>query len=94
MLSSNHEALFRLARGVCRPPGTGGMVVCRAAELMRDRVGRLALVDAVALFDGERIRAIARRSTSVRGKLTNAPTRADAAKTGCSSSSIPGITRR
>ena len=30
----------------------GGMVACRAAELMRERVGRLVFVDALTLFDG------------------------------------------
>ena len=44
---------------------SGGMVVCRAAELMRDRVGRIALVDALALLDGEKIGDIVTRSTSV-----------------------------
>ena len=58
---------------------TGGMVVCRVAELMRDRVGRLALVDALALFDGERIRDIVTRSTSVMGELVARPSREDAA---------------
>jgi pimeloyl-ACP methyl ester carboxylesterase len=58
---------------------SGGMVVCRVAELMRDRVGRLALVDALALFGGERIRDIVTRSTSVMGELTARPSRDDAA---------------
>jgi pimeloyl-ACP methyl ester carboxylesterase len=58
---------------------SGGMVVCRVAELMRDRVGRLALVDALALFGGEKIRDIVTRSTSVMGELTAAPSREDAA---------------
>jgi pimeloyl-ACP methyl ester carboxylesterase len=44
---------------------SGGMVVCRVAELMRDRVGRIALVDALALFSGEKIGDIVTRSTSV-----------------------------
>jgi pimeloyl-ACP methyl ester carboxylesterase len=56
----------------------GGMVVCRAAELLRERVGRLVLVDALALFDGEKIRDIV-RSASVMGELTAAPSRDDAA---------------
>ena len=43
---------------------SGGMVVCRVAELMRDRVGRLVLVDALALLDGEKIRDIVTRSTA------------------------------
>ncbi|OGA08503.1 MAG: hypothetical protein A2W68_05205 [Betaproteobacteria bacterium RIFCSPLOWO2_02_64_14] len=58
---------------------SGGMVVCRVAELMRDRVGRLALVDALALFGGEKIRDIVTRSTSVMGELTATPSRDDAA---------------
>ena len=44
---------------------SGGMVVCRAAELMRDRVGRLVFVDALALFDGESLRDIVTRSTDI-----------------------------
>ena len=59
---------------------SGGMVVCRAAELMRDRVGRLVFVDALALFDGESLRDIVTRSTSVMGELTAAPSREDAAE--------------
>jgi pimeloyl-ACP methyl ester carboxylesterase len=58
---------------------SGGMVVCRVAELMRDRVGRLVLVDALALFNGETIRDIVTSSTSLMGELTAAPTREDAA---------------
>ena len=58
---------------------SGGMVVCRVAELMRDRVGRLALVDALVLFGGEKIRDIVTRSTSVMGELTASPSRDDAA---------------
>jgi pimeloyl-ACP methyl ester carboxylesterase len=58
---------------------SGGMVVCRVAELMRDRIGRLAFVDALALFGGERIRDIVTRSTSVMGELTASPSREDAA---------------
>src|SRR5712691_1628414 len=55
---------------------SGGMVVCRVAELMRDRIGRLALVDALALFNGEKIGDIVTRSTSVAisGGLTRGPT--------------------
>ena len=41
----------------------GGMVVCRTAELARDRIGRLVFVDALALLDGERIADIVHRST-------------------------------
>ena len=60
---------------------SGGMVVCRVAELMRERVGRLAFIDALALFDGEKIRDIVTRSTATAsaGGLTAGPTREDAA---------------
>jgi pimeloyl-ACP methyl ester carboxylesterase len=60
---------------------SGGMVVCRVAELMRDRVGRLVFVDALALLDGEKIGDIVTRSTAaaVPGGLTRGPTREDAA---------------
>src|ERR1700686_253834 len=42
----------------------GGMVACRAAELMRERVGRIALVDALALLPGEKIGDIVTRSAA------------------------------
>ncbi|HVC55895.1 MAG TPA: alpha/beta hydrolase [Stellaceae bacterium] len=60
---------------------SGGMVACRVAELMRERVGRLAFVDALALFDGEKIRDIVTRSTATAsgGGLTAGPTPEDAA---------------
>lgn len=57
---------------------SGGMVVCRVAELVRERVGRLVFVDALALFDGEKIRDIVTRSTAVAGELTAGPSRQDA----------------
>ncbi|MGH7112479.1 MAG: alpha/beta fold hydrolase [Stellaceae bacterium] len=41
----------------------GGMVLCRTAELARERILRLVFVDALALFDGERISDIVTRST-------------------------------
>jgi pimeloyl-ACP methyl ester carboxylesterase len=41
----------------------GGMVVCRTAELMRERIRRLVFVDALALFDGERISDVVSRAT-------------------------------
>jgi pimeloyl-ACP methyl ester carboxylesterase len=55
---------------------SGGMVALRAAELMRERVGRIVLVDALALFNGEKIGDIVTRSTSVAipGGLTRGPT--------------------
>jgi pimeloyl-ACP methyl ester carboxylesterase len=58
---------------------SGGMVVCRVAELMRERLSRLVFVDALALLDGEKIRDIVTRSTAVAGGLTAGPSREDAA---------------
>jgi len=60
---------------------SGGMVVCRVAELMRDRISRLVFVDALALLPGERIRDIVTRSTATAsgGGLTAGPSRDDAA---------------
>jgi pimeloyl-ACP methyl ester carboxylesterase len=59
---------------------SGGMVVCRVAELMRDRVGRIALVDALALLPDEKIGDIVTRSTAtVVTELTRGPSPEDAA---------------
>jgi pimeloyl-ACP methyl ester carboxylesterase len=59
---------------------SGGMVVCRAAELMRERVARLVLVDALALFNGERTRDIVKRPGGPAPGLASGPSREDAEK--------------
>ena len=57
---------------------SGGMVVCKAAELGRDRIGRLVFVDALALLPGERVDAIVKRATpNETDDVTTGPTRAD-----------------
>jgi pimeloyl-ACP methyl ester carboxylesterase len=57
----------------------GGMVLCRAAELARDRIARLVFVDALALLDGERIGQIVNRTgTRVTTALAVGPSREDA----------------
>jgi pimeloyl-ACP methyl ester carboxylesterase len=58
---------------------SGGMVVCRVAELIPERIGRLVFVDALALFNGETIRDIVKRSTALATGITAGPTREDAA---------------
>jgi pimeloyl-ACP methyl ester carboxylesterase len=58
---------------------SGGMVACRVAELMRDRIHRLVLVDALVLFSGERIIDIVNRSMSAGDGITIAPSREEAA---------------
>ena len=60
---------------------SGGMVVCRVAELNPERIGRLVFVDALALLPGEKIGDIVTRSTAAGapGGLTRGPSREDAA---------------
>ncbi len=58
---------------------SGGMVIEKAAELARDRIGRLVFVDALALLPGERVDDIVKRTTpNETTDLTTGPTRADA----------------
>lgn len=59
---------------------SGGMVLCRVAELVRERIGRVVFADALALFDGERIGDIVtNRPTQVSTELSVGPSREDAA---------------
>jgi pimeloyl-ACP methyl ester carboxylesterase len=58
---------------------SGGMVIEKAAELARDRLGRLVFVDALALLPGERVDDIVKRDTpNETNDVTTSPTRADA----------------
>ena len=57
---------------------SGGMVLCRLAELARERVGRIVLADALALFDGERLADIVTRRSPVTTELGTGPAREDA----------------
>ena len=60
---------------------SGGMVICRAAEQARDRVGRLVFVDALALLPGEEVGKIVKRaSVPERTDLVIGPSRADVEK--------------
>jgi len=57
---------------------SGGMVICKAAEQTRERIGRLVFVDALALLPGEEVSKIVKRAASP--EITPAddrPTRAD-----------------
>jgi len=58
---------------------SGGMVMAAAAERVPERVSRLVFADALALFDGERIRDIVKRPASFEGEIAIGPDRADAA---------------
>jgi pimeloyl-ACP methyl ester carboxylesterase len=55
---------------------SGGMILCRAAEKARDRIARLVFVDALALFNGERIQDVV-KLTAVPNGLATGPTRED-----------------
>ena len=57
---------------------SGGMVVCKAAELARERIARLVFVDALMLFDGECIPDIVQRRNAETTELATGPSRADA----------------
>ena len=56
---------------------TGGMVLARAAETARERVARVVLADALALFDGEAVPQIVKRPTAVNTELTTGPSQHD-----------------
>lgn len=60
---------------------TGGLVVCKTAELARERISRLVFVDALAPQPGERVADIVQRSPDSppmpTTDLTRGPTRAE-----------------
>jgi pimeloyl-ACP methyl ester carboxylesterase len=59
----------------------GGMVMCKTAELARDRVARLVFVDALALLPGERVGGIVTRAApNETTGVTTGPPRAEAEK--------------
>ena len=57
----------------------GGMIACRVAELARDRIDRVVLADALALFNGEAVSDHVKRPTSVTTDLATGPSYEDAA---------------
>lgn len=57
---------------------TGGMVLCRLAELIPERIARLVLVDALALLDGERLRDIVAGRNAVVTDVGTGPSAEDA----------------
>jgi pimeloyl-ACP methyl ester carboxylesterase len=58
---------------------SGGMVMAAAAERAPERVSRVVFADALALFDGEKIRDIVKRPATVEGDIAIGPDRTDAA---------------
>ena len=58
---------------------SGGMVIQTAAELARDRIARVAFVDALALMPGEKVDNIVKRSApNETTAISTGPTKADA----------------
>lgn len=57
----------------------GGMVAARVAETARDRIGRVVLADALALFDGETVADHVKRPSAVTDAIGTGPSRDDAA---------------
>jgi pimeloyl-ACP methyl ester carboxylesterase len=57
----------------------GGMVAARVAETTRDRIGRVVLADALALFNGETVADHVKRPTAVTTGVGTGPSREDAA---------------
>ena len=58
---------------------SGGMVMCKTAELARERVGRLVFADALALLDGEALPEIVKRRNFVSTEFATGPSSEDAA---------------
>ncbi len=57
---------------------TGGMVMCRLAELARERIRRLVFADALALLDGEKLPDIVTRRNFVSTPVSTGPSKEDA----------------
>ena len=57
---------------------SGGMVMASAAEKARERISRVVFADALALFDGEKIRDIVKRPAVINLPLAIGPSREDA----------------
>lgn len=57
----------------------GGMVAARVAETARDRIARVVMADALALFNGESVADHVKRPGAVTTEIGTGPTREDAA---------------
>jgi len=56
---------------------SGGMVMAKAAEIARERVGRLVFADALALQHGEAVSGIVKRPSAINNGLALGPSRED-----------------
>lgn len=57
---------------------SGGMVMAAAAERAPERVGRVVFADALALYDGEKIRDFVKQPAAINTDLALGPSREDA----------------
>lgn len=57
----------------------GGMIACRVAELVPERLRRIVFADALALFDGESVADHVQRPTAITTDLATGPSPEDAA---------------
>ncbi|MGB7297758.1 MAG: alpha/beta hydrolase [Burkholderiaceae bacterium] len=69
---------FDLHDVVLAGTSAGGMVMACAAEQARDRIKRLAFIDALALMNGEKIRDIVTRPADINTEFGLGPSRKDA----------------
>jgi len=73
------ERAHLLRPGITVGTSAGGMVLCKAAELARERLARLVFVDALALLPGEQVGSIVQRAAPRETTaLATGPTKADA----------------
>lgn len=56
---------------------SGGMVMAKAAEMTRDRIGRVVFADALALMDGEAVSDHVNRKTAINTDVASGPPRSD-----------------
>lgn len=57
---------------------SGGMVMAKVCETVPERISRVVFADALALFDGEKIRDIVKRPAAIENDLAVGPNREDA----------------
>src|SRR6185437_13939442 len=58
---------------------SGGMVMACVAEQARERIARIVFADALALFDGEKIRDVVTRPAEINTPIALGPSREEAA---------------
>ena len=69
--------LENLSDVVLAGTSNGGMILARVAERARDKISRVVFADALALFDGEKIRDIVTSPATIENNVAIGPDRAD-----------------